>query len=97
MRPPISKDAPEGLVALRLDEDRVLFAYPLAGPRLAASLTEGERHVVLLALDGLDNAEIARVRGTAARTVANLLARAFRKLGVRSRSELAALLFAPKK
>jgi DNA-binding NarL/FixJ family response regulator len=41
-------------------------------------------------LEGKANAEIAADRRTAPRTVANQVARLFKKLGVRSRSELAA-------
>jgi DNA-binding NarL/FixJ family response regulator len=41
-------------------------------------------------LEGRSNAEIARDRGTCARTVANQIASMFRKLGVQSRAELAA-------
>jgi DNA-binding CsgD family transcriptional regulator len=55
-------------------------------------LTAAEVHAVALATSGASNAEIARARGTTARTVANLLARAYRKLGVASRRELVAKL-----
>jgi DNA-binding NarL/FixJ family response regulator len=53
-------------------------------------LTPAEQQVALAALSGLSNADIARMRGSSPRTVANQLAAIFRKLGVRSRSELAA-------
>jgi DNA-binding CsgD family transcriptional regulator len=53
-------------------------------------LTPAERQVVLAVLAGLSNAEVARLRGSSPRTVANQLATIFKKLGVRSRSELAA-------
>jgi DNA-binding CsgD family transcriptional regulator len=61
-------------------------------PRALAELTAAERAVVALAVEGLSNAEIAAHRECAPRTVANLLARAYRKLGVTSRGEAAALL-----
>jgi DNA-binding CsgD family transcriptional regulator len=69
----------------------VIFSYPLA-PIDLALLSEAERDVVARALLGASNAQIGRARKTAARTVANLLARAYRKLGVSSRRELAAKL-----
>jgi DNA-binding CsgD family transcriptional regulator len=55
------------------------------------TLADGEQ-----ALRGRSNADIARVRGSSPRTVANLLARTFRKLKVRSRAELAARFGGPK-
>jgi DNA-binding CsgD family transcriptional regulator len=58
-------------------------------------LTASEREVARLALAGLANRSIAEARRSSVRTVANLLARVFRKLGVRSRAELAALAFDP--
>jgi DNA-binding CsgD family transcriptional regulator len=54
------------------------------------TLTPAEREVALAILDGLSNDEIARLRGSSPRTVANQVATIFRKLGVRSRAELAA-------
>jgi DNA-binding CsgD family transcriptional regulator len=57
-------------------------------------LTPVEAEVTRLLAAGLSNAEIARVRGTARRTVANQVASVFRKLGVSSRLELNTLLFA---
>lgn len=59
---------------------------------LPASLTPAEREVVELILEGLSSKEIAARRGTAARTVANQLARVFEKMGVNSRGELIAAL-----
>lgn len=55
-------------------------------------LTTAEREVVDAALTGKSTALIAQERGSSPRTIANLLARAYRKLGVRSRFELAALM-----
>lgn len=63
------------------------------GPRPSLErLTAAERTVVELAVEGLGNEAIARVRGVSLRTVANQLAAAYRKLGVGSRVELAARL-----
>jgi DNA-binding CsgD family transcriptional regulator len=51
-------------------------------------LTDAERVVALFALDGRTNAQIADIRRCSPRTVANQVASAFRKLGVRCRLEL---------
>ncbi len=53
-------------------------------------LTSAEREVALLALAGKSNNEIAEARHCSVRTVANQLQSVFRKLGIRSRAELAA-------
>jgi DNA-binding CsgD family transcriptional regulator len=85
---------PGGLTARRLDVGSsavVIFSYPVA-PLDLAVLSKAERDVVARALAGASNAQIARARKTAVRTVANLLARAYRKLGVSSRREVAAML-----
>lgn len=55
------------------------------------TLTPGERRCVRLAQRGLPNATIAESLGLSVRTVENNLSRAFSKLGVRSRVELALL------
>lgn len=52
-------------------------------------LSVAERRVVAAALRGRSNRDIATLRGTSVRTVANQLASAFEKLGVHSRRELA--------
>ncbi len=64
------------------------FAIPDGDERAALSPVESE--VVTLVLQGRSNREIARLRGTSARTVANQIASVFRKVGVRSRLELVA-------
>lgn len=53
-------------------------------------LSPAEHAVVRLALRGLRNVDIAQARGASPRTVRNQLAAAYAKLGVSSRSELAA-------
>ncbi len=79
-----------------------LRAFEMAGADLAVSafpdldgvlapLSESERDVVLRLLAGHTNRAIGRARGTSERTVANQLASAYARLGVSSRSELAAL------
>jgi DNA-binding CsgD family transcriptional regulator len=67
------------------------------GPRVSAvwdpwsALTPSERRIVGLAQRGLTNTEIATQLKLSSRTVENHLARAYAKLGVRSRTELALL------
>jgi DNA-binding CsgD family transcriptional regulator len=60
--------------------------------RLALSgtdaLTPAERRVVMLAADGCSNSRIAKELYVAEKTVEGHLARAYQKLGIRSRKEL---------
>ncbi len=63
-----------------------------ASRAFADLLSPAERDVVRLALAGCSNAEIARRRGTAVRTVANQLAAVYSRFGVRGRIELASML-----
>ena len=86
-----------GVRATPLEDDQEfwVFSFPLGGGlpadiEAAASLTPAEREVVLLAKEGLSNAEIAVRRGTVERTVANQLRSIYDKLGVGSRNELSA-------
>ena len=72
-------------------EERVILSFPL-GAEVPESLTPAEAAVALLLLEGLSDALIARRRNVSKRTVANQVAAIFRKLGVRSRIELAAKL-----
>jgi DNA-binding CsgD family transcriptional regulator len=55
------------------------------------SLTPSERRVVMLAAQGKRNTEIAASLYVSMKTVEGHLARAYRKLGVKSRTELASL------
>ncbi len=89
--------APAELRASVLEVGKSRYAL-LSFPRAWAmpdELTPAERQVALAALSGLSNADIARMRGSSPRTVANQLAAIFRKLGVRSRAELAARAKSP--
>jgi DNA-binding CsgD family transcriptional regulator len=91
----VQRDPPSGLGALTLrlgTGQMVIFSYPVPELHLPRELTRSEREVVLGVLRGRTNRQIARDRSTAPRTVANLLARVFRKLGVGSRAELVAAL-----
>lgn len=53
-------------------------------------LTKAQADVFALLVRGVSNAEIARVRGTSVRTVANQVAAILRRLSVASRFELIA-------
>jgi DNA-binding CsgD family transcriptional regulator len=53
-------------------------------------LTGAELEVAAALIEGASNQRIAGARGFSVRTVANQVASIFRKLGVRSRGELAA-------
>ena len=71
-------------------EEFILLSYPVARPEAWHHLGEAERTVAEALLEGWSNARIAQERGVSVRTVANQVASIFRKLGVRSRAELAA-------
>jgi DNA-binding NarL/FixJ family response regulator len=84
---------PRDLAALESEDGELVvlsFALP-ADP--GASLTPAESEVAGHILAGRSNAEIATLRRSSQRTVANQVASLFRKLGVHSRLELVA--FAP--
>jgi DNA-binding CsgD family transcriptional regulator len=70
----------------------VVFSFPVCLPGPPLELSAAERAVVTAALAGKTNGEIGRERRTSARTIANQLASAYRKIGVQSRGELAARL-----
>lgn len=57
---------------------------------LPSVLSRSEREIAVLMLQGASNSEIAASRMKSERTIANQVASIFRKLGVGSRSELAA-------
>jgi DNA-binding CsgD family transcriptional regulator len=59
-------------------------------------LTQAEREVALLVVDGSTNAEIGSVRGSSPRTVANQVASVFRKLEAHGRLELVRRLVSKK-
>lgn len=88
-------DAPTGLHGGEVEvagERFVVLSYPREAGAPWDTLTEAEAVVALLVLRGLSNRDIAFVRGTSTRTVANQLASIFAKLGVGSRVELTARL-----
>ena len=63
-------------------------------PSPSGELTPTERQVAELAAEGRSNKEIARVLHVTVSTVEAHLSRAYAKLGVRSRSQLASRLTA---
>ena len=81
------------LAEVTIAGERLLVgAYPLVDERRVANLTVAERDVVVHLIAGSTNRDIARRRGSSERTIANQLQSIFRKLGARSRGELAARL-----
>lgn len=78
-------------VVIRADK-LLIGSYPLIPEGRVKALTGGERDVLADLLGGSTNADIARRRKSSERTVANQIQSIYRKLGVRSRSELAAHL-----
>lgn len=60
--------------------------------RLSRALTRAEVAVVRSLVEGRTSAEIARIRGSSERTIANQISAVFRKLGVSGRPELLSYL-----
>ncbi|HET6375121.1 MAG TPA: helix-turn-helix transcriptional regulator, partial [Methylocella sp.] len=73
-------------------ERLLIGAYPLIDERSIKDLTEAECQITAHIVAGATNADIAMRRGVSEHTVANQVQAIFRKLEVRSRSELAARL-----
>lgn len=69
----------------------VVLSVPIDTPAAHAGLTAAELEVVALALDGLSNQQIATRRAVARSTIRKQLEAIYRKLGIGSRAELAAL------
>ncbi len=89
--------APSGLRAKLSEvsivgETLLVGTYPLVDEARVAALTDAERAVVAHLVAGSTNSDIAQRRETSERTVANQVQSIYRKLNVRSRSELAARL-----
>lgn len=64
-----------------------------ADPR--PELTEAEARVAALVLDGASNREVATALFLSVKTVESMLTRIYRKLGVRSRTQLGTVLRTP--
>jgi DNA-binding CsgD family transcriptional regulator len=99
-RPSRKLAPPPGLEAFRVEvggEELVVFRAPAERTSETSELSAAERDVVQGVLEGLGNVEIAKRRGTSARTVENQLGSIFRKLGVGSRAELVSRLLGAKR
>lgn len=91
---PDSLPLPWGLTAETIEVDGetlVVFAFPSKRGALGL-LTEAEKDVVDLVLQGLTTAQVAVARGVSKATVSSQLQTIYRKLGVTSRAELACKL-----
>lgn len=94
-----SEDAPEGgpggVSFIRLGEvELAVVSYPIDATRLGSlvgSLTDAEQDVLAHILRGEPASAIAAARGTSVPTVKKQISSLFRRLGVTSRSEIAAL------
>lgn len=93
-RPPSSFPPPAGARAFVGEvggREHLVIRFEAPPPReWPASLTPTEREVARLVATGASNAEIARQRGRAERTIANQVSSILRKLGLASRAELLA-------
>jgi DNA-binding NarL/FixJ family response regulator len=69
-----------------------ILSFPVAELPLPDALSAAEKAVCQLLLTGASNAEIAQLRRTSVRTVANQVASILKKLGAASRSELPTIL-----
>lgn len=86
---------PRGLRAARFawrGEEWLVLSWPLPVLLMPGVLTDAERDIVEGLIAGEVSGDIARLRGTSPRTIANQVASIFRKLGVSSRAELGARL-----
>jgi DNA-binding CsgD family transcriptional regulator len=86
----LSLDLPADLHARILDFETMVVVLTFSLSRCAA-LTPAELEVARHAGAGLSNLDIARMRRTSVRTVANQIASVLRKLAVGSRKELATI------
>lgn len=87
---PVPRDLAVRFVSSGGEHLAILSFSARGGADLPASLSDAERAVIELLIEGLSYKQIGERRKRSARTVANQIASAFRKLGVRSRSELVA-------
>jgi len=87
---PMEAHGPDGQRFFIDGEEFGVITVPHPDPAVLEALTAAEWDVCELVLQGASNAEIARLRGVSVNTVTNQVATIFQKLGVNSRSELAA-------
>ena len=91
----IALDAPAGMRSTRFvvgSDEYLVISYELGDPQRMEALTPAECDVALGLVRGWSPLRIAKARRTSLRTVANQAQAIYRKLGVASRLELAALL-----
>lgn len=81
---------PPAVVELREPDGGWLVHVKVPGASFADRLSRSEHAVAQLSIEGKNHAEMARVRRSSERTIANQLAACFRKLGVSGRGELRA-------
>jgi DNA-binding NarL/FixJ family response regulator len=67
----------------------VVLSYPTGGSGIERAISPAELGVARCVAAGASNAEIAAVRGTSVRTVANQISSILRKTGLSSRCDLA--------
>lgn len=87
--------APRNLAARQMvvdGEELLVLEFPLPVARASSLLTQAEREVALAAANGKTTDEIAKQRRRSPRTIAHQLDAIYRKLGVKSRIELARAL-----
>lgn len=72
--------------------ERWLVSYERPDGLLRAALSDAEREVTRLLVEGRTHSQMARVRNTSPRTIANQLGSSFRKLGVSGRTALVSKL-----
>jgi DNA-binding CsgD family transcriptional regulator len=70
------------------EQERWLVSYERPDAALLSALSEAEREVTRLLVEGRTHSQMAEIRRTSPRTIANQLGSAFRKLGVSGRTAL---------
>jgi DNA-binding NarL/FixJ family response regulator len=88
-RDPVARPEPVGLLVKRFEiegEEYAMFQWSTDDP--SPQLSSAERAVLAKLIEGASNAEIARLRQSSVRTVANQVASLLRKLHAGSRFDL---------
>ncbi|MCG8416730.1 MAG: LuxR C-terminal-related transcriptional regulator [Proteobacteria bacterium] len=85
-------DHVRGRLVSRGEDVFAVLSMPMLNHHTAALLTAGERDIACHILMGCTNQQIATMRGSCATTVRNQVHTIFEKLGVDSRTQLAAKL-----
>jgi DNA-binding NarL/FixJ family response regulator len=99
-RSPKGKSAAEGAARgagfTAFGEEFMVLSFSLAPAHVPSQLTAAEQQVFRQMLEGLSNQDIASVRRTSLRTIANQVASIYRKLDVTCRPELLVKFGAPR-